>query len=369
MRAITIPKYGGPEVLTWAEVPDPEPGPSEVLIEVVASAVNRADIHQREGNYPPPPGAPAYPGLECSGRIIAVGPGAEGWQVGDEVCALLAGGGYAEKVAVPGGQVLPKPDQVELAAAAALPEVVCTVWSNVFMLADLNPGETLLVHGGGSGIGTMAIQLAKANDTRVVVTAGSAEKLARCRELGADAGINYRDEDFVARVKDETAGRGADVILDLVGAAYLPRNVDALAADGRLVVIGLQGGRRGELDLGTLLTKRAMVMATSLRARPLDEKATIVASVREHVWPLLESQEVRPVIDRRVPITQVAEAHRAVEAGEHVGKVLLTVEGAEGDGTPSTSSAATTMSVAPKPAGAKSTAKRSAAKRAAKNAG
>ncbi len=336
MHAITIPASGGPEVLTWAEVPDPVPGPSEVLIEVVASAVNRADLLQRQGLYAPLPGVSEYPGLECSGRIVALGPGADGWKVGDEVCALLAGGGYAQKVAVPGGQVLPKPEGLDLADAAALPEVVCTVWSNVFMLADLNPGETLLVHGGGSGIGTMAIQLAKANDARVVVTAGSAEKLERCRELGADVGINYRDEDFVERVRQETGGRGADVILDVMGAKYLPRNVDALAMDGRLVVIGLQGGTKGELDLGTLLHKRAMVMATSLRARPLDEKATIVASVREHVWPLIESGEVRPVVDRRIPVAEAAEAHRVVEASEHVGKVLLLV----GSGTPGSTKAA-----------------------------
>jgi putative PIG3 family NAD(P)H quinone oxidoreductase len=329
MHAITISTPGGPEVLTWTTVPDPDPGPGEVLIDVVATAVNRADCLQRQGFYPPPPGAPAYPGLECSGRVSAVGPGAEGWKVGDEVCALLAGGGYAERVAVPDGQVLPKPEGVDLVDAAALPEVVCTVWSNVFMLADLNPGETLLAHGGASGIGTMAIQLAKANDARVVVTAGSEAKLERCRELGADGVINYRTEDFVARIREETEDRGADVILDIVGAKYLPRNVDALAVDGRLVVIGMQGGSKGELDLRTLFTKRAMVMATSLRARPLDEKATIVASVREHVWPLIETGEVRPVIDRRLPITDAAEAHRVIEAGESVGKVLLLVEGAD----------------------------------------
>jgi putative PIG3 family NAD(P)H quinone oxidoreductase len=330
MHAITIPTYGAPDVLTWSEVPDPEPGPSEVLVDVVASAVNRADCLQRQGFYRAPPGASEYPGLECSGRVVALGRGAEGWQVGDEVCALLSGGGYAERVAVPDGQVLPRPAGVDLVDAAGLPEVMCTVWSNVFMLADLNPGETLLVHGGGSGIGTAAIQLAKANDAKVVVTAGSAEKLERCRELGADVGINYRDEDFVARVREETGGRGADVILDVVGAKYLARNVEALAVDGRLVVIGLQGGTKAELDLGQLLTKRAMLLATSLRARPADEKATIVASVRENVWPLLESGEVRPVVDRRIPLDQAAEAHRVVEASEHVGKVLLTVPGASG---------------------------------------
>jgi putative PIG3 family NAD(P)H quinone oxidoreductase len=325
MHAITIPEFGGPEVLAWTEVPDPRPGPGEVLIDVVASAVNRGDCMQRRGFYPPPPGAPEYPGLECSGRVAAVGPAVEEWTPGDEVCALLAGGGYAERVAVPEGQVLPVPQGVALEEAAGLPEVACTVWSNVFMLADLTPGETLLVHGGASGIGTMAIQLAKAHDARVIVTARSADKLERCRELGADVGINYREEDFVERVRAETGGRGADVILDVVGAKYLERNIAALAVDGRLVIIGLQGGVKAELNLATLLTKRAMVMATTLRARPLDEKATIVDSAREHVWPLLAAGEVRPVVDRRVPLRDAAEAHRAMEAGEHVGKILLTV--------------------------------------------
>jgi putative PIG3 family NAD(P)H quinone oxidoreductase len=323
MYAITIPQPGGPEALTWTKVPDPEPGEGEVLVEVAATAVNRADLLQRQGFYNPPPGASPYPGLECSGRIAELGPGVAGWAVGDEVCALLAGGGYAEKVAVPVGQLLPIPRGLGLVAAAALPEVAATVWSNVFMVAHLHPGETVLLHGGASGIGTMAIQLAKAVGAKVVVTAGSEKKLARCRELGADVLVNYRDRDFVEAVAEATGGHGADVILDIMGAKYLPRNVDALAIAGRLVIIGLQGGRTGELDLGKLLAKRAAVVATSLRPRPLAEKAAIVAAVREHVWPLVESGVVKPVIDRVLPITEAAEAHRALEAGEQVGKVVL----------------------------------------------
>ncbi|MFR9790178.1 NAD(P)H-quinone oxidoreductase [Streptomyces sp. MB22_4] len=323
MHAITIPEPGGPEALVWDEVPDPEPGEGEVLVEVVASAVNRADILQRQGFYDPPPGASPYPGLECSGRIAALGPGVSGWAVGDEVCALLAGGGYAQKVVVPAGQLLPVPQGVDLVRAAALPEVACTVWSNVFMVAHLRPGETLLVHGGSSGIGTMAIQLAKAVGAKVAVTAGTKEKLERCAELGADVLINYREQDFVAEVKEATGGAGADVILDNMGAKYLDRNMQALAVNGRLAIIGLQGGAKGELNIGMLLNKRAAVSATSLRARPLDEKAAIVAAVREHVWPLLAGGHVRPVVDRELPMPQAAEAHRVVEESGHIGKVLL----------------------------------------------
>lgn len=323
MHAITIPEPGGPEALVWAEVPDPVPGDGEVLVEVVASAVNRADVLQRQGSYDPPPGASPYPGLECAGRIVALGPGVTGWAVGDEVCALLSGGGYAEKVAVPVGQLLPVPDGVELTVAAALPEVTATVWSNVFMVAHLRPGETVLIHGGSSGIGTMAIQLAKAVGARVAVTAGSPEKLARCAELGADILINYREQDFVEEVRENTAGAGADVILDIVGAKYLGRNVQALAVNGRLAIIGLQGGVKGELNLGALLAKRAAVTATSLRGRPLAEKTAIVAAVREHVWPLVANGVVRPVVDRTVPMADAAEAHRVLESSGHVGKVLL----------------------------------------------
>ncbi|MGM9382481.1 NAD(P)H-quinone oxidoreductase [Streptomyces antibioticus] len=323
MHAITIPEPGGPEALVWDEVPDPVPGEGEVLVEVAAGAVNRADILQRQGRYDPPPGASPYPGLECSGRIAALGPGVSGWSVGDEVCALLSGGGYAEKVAVPVGQLLPVPEGVDLVRAAALPEVTCTVWSNVFMVAHLRPGETLLVHGGSSGIGTMAIQLGKAVGARVAVTAGTKEKLDRCAELGADILINYREQDFVAELKAATDGAGADVILDNMGASYLDRNVRALAVNGRLAIIGMQGGVKGELNIGALLGKRAAISATSLRARPRDEKTAIVAAVREHVWPLIDAGRVRPVVDREIPLPDAATAHRVVEESGHVGKVLL----------------------------------------------
>src|SRR5919107_4249395 len=283
MRAVTIEQPGGPDVLEWAEVPDPVCGAGEVIVDVVATAVNRADLLQRQGHYPPPPGVTDVLGLECSGIISEVGEGLTGWSVGDEVCALLAGGGYAERVAVPAAQLLPRPAGVELATAAALPEVTCTVWSNVFMLAGLRAGEVFLVHGGGSGIGTMAIQLAARAGARVATTAGSAAKLEFCRELGAEVGINYRDEDFVERVREETDGAGVDVVLDNMGAKYLGRNVDALAVGGRLVVIGMQGGTRAELDLGKLLAKRASVAATALRSRPPagpGGKADIVAAGR-----------------------------------------------------------------------------------------
>ncbi|MFJ3879405.1 NAD(P)H-quinone oxidoreductase [Streptomyces sp. NPDC090077] len=325
MHAITIEQPGGPEALVWAEVHDPVAGEGEVLVEVAASAVNRADVLQRQGFYDPPPGASRYPGLECSGRIVALGPGVSGWAVGDEVCALLSGGGYAQKVAVPAGQLLPVPEGVDLVTAAALPEVVATVWSNVFMVAGLRPGETLLVHGGSSGIGTMAVQLGKAVGARVAVTAGGKEKLARCAELGADVLIDYREQDFVEELRAATGGAGADVILDIMGAKYLARNLDALAVNGRLAVIGLQGGVKAELDLRTLLAKRAAVTATSLRARPLEEKAAIIAAVREHVWPLIAAGRVRPVVHAAYPIAQAPEAHRVLEASTHVGKLLLTL--------------------------------------------
>ncbi|GGQ11286.1 NAD(P)H-quinone oxidoreductase [Streptomyces roseolilacinus] len=327
MRAITIPEPGGPEALVWAEVPDPVPGEGEVLVDVAAGAVNRADLLQRRGFYDPPPGASPYPGLECSGRIAALGTGVSAdWSVGDEVCALLAGGGYAEKVAVPAGQLLPVPKGLDLVTAAALPEVTATVWSNVFMVAHLRPGETLLVHGGASGIGTMAIQLGKAVGARVAVTAGGPEKLARCAELGADILIDYREQDFVDELRRATDGAGADVILDIMGAKYLEPNVKALAVNGRLAVIGLQGGVKGELNLGTLLGKRAAVTATSLRQRPLEEKTAIVAAVREHVWPLIEAGTVRPVVHRTFPMEKAGEAHRVLEDSSHVGKVLLTTD-------------------------------------------
>ncbi|MET9910888.1 NAD(P)H-quinone oxidoreductase [Streptomyces sp. NPDC006476] len=325
MHAITISEPGGPEALVWEEVPEPVPAEGEVLVEVVAGAVNRADIMQRMGFYDPPPGASPYPGLECSGRIAALGPGVSGWAVGDEVCALLSGGGYAEKVAVPAGQLLPVPEGLDLKQAAALPEVVCTVWSNVFMISHLRPGETLLVHGGSSGIGTMAIQLAKAVGAKVAVTAGTKEKLDQCAELGADILINYREQDFVEEMERATDGTGADVILDNMGAKYLDRNVRTLAVNGRLAIIGLQGGVKGELNIGALLGKRAAISATSLRARPLGEKAAIVAAVREHVWPLIAAGHVRPVIDREIPMSDASAAHRVVEESGHIGKVLLVV--------------------------------------------
>ena len=323
MRAITLPSFGDADVLTPAEVEDPVAGPGEVLVDVAATAVNRADVLQRRGFYNPPPGASPYPGLECSGVIAALGEGVAGWSVGDEVCALLSGGGYATKVAVPAGQLLPVPAGVSLVEAAALPEVVCTVWSNVFQLAALQPGEVLLVHGGTSGIGTMAIQRAVRHGARVVVTVGSPEKAERAEQLGAERAIRYRDEDFVEVVRELTGGRGADVVLDNMGAAYLARNVEVLATGGRLVVIGLQGGVTGELDLGALLMKRASVHATSLRARPAAEKAAIVAAVLAGVWPAVEAGEVRPVVDRVLPLDEAAEAHRVLESSVHVGKVLL----------------------------------------------
>lgn len=325
MRAVTLPSYGGPEVLTLADVPDPLAGPGEVLIEVAATAVNRADLLQRQGFYHPPPGASPYPGLECSGTISALGEGVAGWSVGDEVCALLSGGGYAEQVAVPVGQLLPVPRGVSLVEAAALPEVACTVWSNVFQLAALQPGEVLLVHGGTSGIGTHAIQLAKRFGARVLCTVGSAEKAARAEQLGAEKAILYKEVDFVEQVRALTDGRGADVVLDNMGAAYLSRNVDVLATGGRLVVIGLQGGAKAELDLGALLVKRAAVHATSLRSRPAGQKAAIVAAVLAGVWPAVEAGEVRPVVDRVLPLDQVADAHRLLEQSSHIGKVLLQV--------------------------------------------
>ncbi|MFC6019275.1 NAD(P)H-quinone oxidoreductase [Plantactinospora solaniradicis] len=325
MKAITIPTAGGPDALLWADVPDPTPGPGEVVIDIRASAVNRADLLQRQGHYPPPAGAPPYPGLECAGVIGAVGAGVTGWSVGEPVCALLSGGGYAERVAVPVGQLLPVPKGVGLTEAAALPEVACTVWSNVARLARLGTDETLLVHGGGSGIGTFAVQFGAALGATVLATARAA-KHDRLRELGATAVIDYSSEDFVESTKAATDGRGADVILDIVGGAYLGRNVAALATGGRLVVIGLQGGRRGELDLGALLAKRASVAATALRSQPAADKAAIVRGVREEVWPLVESGVIRPVVDRRVPMAQAAEAHRVVESNTHFGKVLLTLD-------------------------------------------
>lgn len=326
MYAITITQPGGPEVMEWTEQPDPTPANGQVRIDVAATAVNRADLLQRRGMYPPPPGASDILGLECSGTIGELGAGVTGWSIGDRVCALLAGGGYAEQVVVPATQLLPVPDELDLHAAASLPEVACTVWSNVVMEAGLRPDEVLLVHGGGGGIGTHAIQVGKALGATVAVTAGSEGKLASCRELGADLAINYREDDFVAEIRS-TFG-GANVILDNMGGAYLGRNVDALAPDGRLVVIGMQGGRKGELDLGKLLGKRGHVMATGLRGRPETgraSKADIITAVREHVWPMLAQGTVRPVVHAELPITEAPRAHEMLDSPDTVGKVVLRV--------------------------------------------
>ncbi|MEI6375021.1 MAG: NAD(P)H-quinone oxidoreductase [Actinomycetes bacterium] len=325
MRAVTVSAPGGPDVLTWTEVDDPIAASGEVVIRVAAAGVNRADVLQRMGNYNPPPGSPTWPGLECSGVIESVGPDVLGWSVGDEVCALLSGGGYAEKVAVPAGQVFPVPAGVDLITAAALPEVACTVWSNVFMTAGLQAGETLLVHGGSSGIGTMAIQIATALGARVAVTAGSDYKLERCAELGASILINYRSDDFVERIMAATDGHGADVILDVMGASYLARNISALAINGRIVIIGLMGGATAEINLGALLGKRGAVHATTLRARPLAEKAEIVRRTREVVWPLVEAGRVQPIVDSTFAMADATQAHVLMEASTHVGKILLTV--------------------------------------------
>lgn len=327
MRAVTTTGPGDPSVLGWGDVPDPAPpGPGEVLLDVVASAVNRADLLQRQGLYSPPPGASEILGLECSGRITALGEGVLGWAVGDEVCGLLTGGGYAEQVVIPVGQLLPVPAGVSLLDAAGLPEVACTVWSNLVDRGGLQAGEWLLVHGGASGIGTMAVQLAaRVLGARVAVTARSAEKLARCAELGAEVLVDYTRDDFVTAVRAATGGAGADVVLDTVGGKYLGRNVEVLATGGRIVTIGLVGGTRGELDLGALLVRRGTLYATALRSRPAGEKAAIVRGTLALVWPALEDGRIVPVVDRVLPMSHAAEAHRAVAASEHVGKVLLTV--------------------------------------------
>ncbi len=322
MRAAVAAGTGGPDVLSVGDVDPPRPGPGEVLVDVVATAVNRADTLQRMGFYPPPPGASDTIGLECSGRIAELGEGVTGWSVGDEVCALLAGGGYAEQVAVPVGQVMPVPGGVSLVEAACLPEVAATVWSNVFMTAHLQKGERFLVHGGAGGIGTMAIQLAAARGAEVYATAGSPDKLELCRTLGAAHAIDYREDDFVEVLA--VAG-GADVILDNMGAKYLGRNVSALATGGRLVVIGMQGGTTGELDIQALLRKRASVTATSLRARPVTEKAAICCGVVENVWPLVAAGAIRPVVETTMPLDDVARAHQLMEDGSHSGKIVLTL--------------------------------------------
>lgn len=324
MRAVVCRAAGGPEVLEVDDLPDPEALAGEVVVAIAATAVNRADIMQRQGHYPPPPGASDTLGLECAGVVQSVGDGVTEWHVGDRVCALLSGGGYAERVAVPEGQLLPTPPELSDSEAAALPEVAATVWSNVFMVAALQPDEVLLVHGGSSGIGTMAIQLAKQLGARVICTVGSEVKAAFCRDLGADLVITYKDQDFVEEVRRYEPA-GADVILDNMGAVYLGRNIDALAIEGRLIVIGMQGGAKGELDLGALMRKRAAVIATTLRGRPADEKAAIVASVRANVWPLVLDGLVRPIVHATYSIDDVAAAHEMVESSAHIGKVVITL--------------------------------------------
>ncbi len=323
MRAVSIIRPGGPEVLTVADLDDPVPGRGEVLIEVAAAGVNRADLHQRAGSYPPPPGAPDWPGLEVSGTIAALGDGVTDVAVGDRVCALLPGGGYAELAVAASGQLLPVPDSLDLVDAAALPEAIATVWSNVFMTAALRSGETLLVHGGSSGIGTMAIQLARAHGCQVAVTAGSAEKLEACSRLGAEILIDYRTQDFVAGLLDATGDRGADVILDAIGGDYLDRNVRALARHGRIVLIGNQSQVPGELNVGRLMSKWGTISAGTLRARPPAEKDELMASVLANAWPLVVTGQVVPVVGERFALADARLAHEKLEAGGHIGKLLL----------------------------------------------
>lgn len=325
MKAVFISQPGGPDVLEVRDVPSPVPGPGEVLIDVVAAGLNRADVHQRRGFYPPPAGASEIPGLEVSGRVAAFGPNVgRPFSIGDKVVALLAGGGYAQQVAVPAEQVLRIPDGVDLVTAAALPEVAATVYSNLVMTAQLQPGETVLIHGATGGIGTMAIQLAKALGAKVAATAGTDEKVGTAKAfLGADIAINYAQEDFAQSLRKLNGGKGADVILDVVGAKYLKQNVEALADYGRLIVIGLQGGARGELDLGLLLSKRAAIIGTALRSRPVAEKAIIMNAVRDVVWPLVSDGRIRPLVSKTFPLEHVRDAHEYFDSGEHMGKILL----------------------------------------------
>lgn len=310
-------------MLQLQEVEDPQIKDDEVLIKVEATALNRADTLQRKGSYPPPPGASPFPGLECSGIIEQVGKNVTRWKIGDQVCALLAGGGYAEKIAVPAGQVLAVPPGISVKDAAALPEVACTVWSTVFMMSRLSAGETFLVHGGSSGIGTFAIQIAKYYGAKVFVTAGADEKLAFCKDLGADVCINYKTEDFVAWVKEETTGKGVDVILDNMGAGYLKRNLDSLNFDGRLFIIGLQGGATAEINLASLLARRITVQGAGLRNRTPENKAVIVKEVEKNVWPAIIADKVKPIVYKYFPLSEAAEAHRLMESSKHIGKILL----------------------------------------------
>jgi len=325
MHVAEISEAGGPEVLKLAERPVPEPGYGEVLIKVVAAGINRPDVLQRKGGYPPPPGASDIPGLEVAGTVAAVGPGVPEWKEGDAVCALLAGGGYAEYCAAPAPQVLPIPDGLDFVAAAGLPETFFTVWTNVFDRGRLQPGERFLVHGGSSGIGTTAIQLATVFGARVFATAGNAEKCAACEELGAERAINYRDEDFVSVVKDLTAGEGVDLILDMVAGDYLPRDVDALAMEGRLVIIAFLGGSRIEMDFLPVMLKRLTVTGSTLRPRSVEQKGAIAEALRAHVWPLLAAGRVRPIIHKTFPLAEAAAAHALMESSTHIGKIVLTM--------------------------------------------
>ena len=323
MKAVEIGAPGPAEVLRLADRPVPSPGPAEVLVRVAAAGVNRADVMQRQGSYPPPPGASDIPGLELSGTVAAVGTGVESPSVGEEVCALVAGGGYAEYCVVPAPQCLPLPRGVTLRDAAALPEAYCTVWTNVFERGRLAAGETLLVHGGSSGVGTAAIQLARAFGARVLASAGSLAKCGACKALGAELAVNYREQDFVAAVREATGGRGADVILDLVGGAYLQRNLDCLALEGRLVLIAVMGGAQGELNLARLMSRRQTLTGSTLRSRPVAAKAAICDALRARVWPRFADGALRPVIHGTYPLGEAAAAHRVMESSAHVGKLLL----------------------------------------------
>ncbi|MBI4916082.1 MAG: NAD(P)H-quinone oxidoreductase [Acidobacteria bacterium] len=328
MRAVIFDRPGDELVLRLADVPSPEVRPGELLLRVAATALNRADLLQRQGKYPPPPGESDILGLECAGEVVEVGPGVDGWRRGDRAMALLAGGGYAEEVAVPAPCAMPVPARLSLVQAAAVPEAFLTVHLTVFRLAALSPGGTALIHGGGSGIGTAAIQMVKATGGRVIVTAGTPAKCRRCIELGADRAVDYRTEDFCAAALEATDGRGVDVVLDSIGAPYLERNLAALAVGGRLVLIALMGGAKVEADLATLMKRRLSLIGSTLRARPVHEKAELVASFGERFLPMLADGRLRPVIDRVLPIERVAEAHRAMAASEHFGKIVLTVTGA-----------------------------------------
>jgi NADPH2:quinone reductase len=325
MAVVEIAQPGPPEALRLGRRPLPQPGPGEVLIRVAAAGVNRADVMQRQGKYPPPPGASDLPGLEVAGTIVAVGSGVGEWQVGDDVCALVTGGGYAEYCLAPGPQCLPVPRGFAMVQAAALPETFFTVWTSVFERGRLAAGETLLVHGGSSGVGTAAISLARAFGARVLVTAGSAEKCAACERLGAERAINYRIEDFVAVVKERTGGGGVDVILDMVAGDYVPRNIEALAGEGRLVVIAHARGTRAEVDLRAVVQRRLTLTGGSLRVRTVDQKGAIARALEEHVWPLLESGRVAPVIHATFPLAEAAAAHRLMESSAHIGKIVLVV--------------------------------------------